>query len=199
MHGCLHPDRYERSERAASGSDFPGGADEPRSEGGRGEGPSRLCGKKGVVVVNIGTLIRSAGTYRGARAAVPLESARVEAQGVGPGPRQVPAATLAGVKVVSRSDETLGSISEVILDLARGRIAYALLACGGFMGVGERLFAIPWNVLKRDTRRDCFVLDADDATLASAPAIDKDQWPSEPDLQWHQRLHEHYRARPYWE
>lgn len=150
-------------------------------------------------MVNIGTLIRSAGTYRGARAAVPLESARMKPENSGPGPRQVPSATLAGEKILSRSDETLGSISEIILDLGRGRIAYALLACGGFMGMGERLFAIPWNALKRDARRNCFVLDADDATFSTAPSFDKDQWPSEPDLKWHQRLHEHYRARPYWE
>jgi hypothetical protein len=100
---------------------------------------------------------------------------------------------------VSRSDETLGSISELILDLARGRIAYALLACGGFMGMGERLFAIPWKALKRDLHRNCFVLEADNATFASAPSFDKDHWPSELDEQWHQRLHDHYRVLPYWE
>jgi len=152
------------------------------------------------VVVSIGTLIRSAGTYRGARAAVPLDSARLKPESSGPGPRPTAASTLAGEKVLSRGgDETLGSISEIILDPLRGRIAYALLACGGFMGLGERLFAIPWNVLKRDARRNCFVLDVDDATFATAPSFDKDHWPVEPDLKWHQRLHEHYRARPYWE
>jgi hypothetical protein len=151
-------------------------------------------------VVNIGTLIRSAGTYRGARAAVPLDSARSKSdEAGGPGPHQVAAAALSGERVLSRSHETLGSISEIMLDLARGRVAYALLACGGFMGVGERLFAIPWSVLKHDARRECFVLDVDDATFASAPTIEKDDWPSEPDLQWHQRLHQHYHARPYWE
>jgi sporulation protein YlmC with PRC-barrel domain len=150
-------------------------------------------------VVNIGTLIRSAGTYRGARAAVPLDNARFKPETSGPGPRQIPAAALAGLKVMSRSDEALGSISEVILDLARGRIAYALIACGGFMGLGERVFAIPWNALKRDLHRNCFVLDAEESAFATAPSFDKDHWPSEPDLQWHQRLHDHFHARPYWE
>jgi PRC-barrel domain len=150
-------------------------------------------------LVNIGTLIRSAGTYRFPRATVPLEGARLEPEAGGPGPWQLPAAALAGSKVVSRSDETLGSISEVMLDLALGRIAYALLACGGFMGLGERVLVIPWNALKRDLHRNCFVLDVDDALFASAPSFDKDHWPSEPDLQWHQRLHHHFGARPYWQ
>ena len=149
--------------------------------------------------MNIGTLIRSAGTYRGARAAVPLDSARANPDHSGPGQRQVAASMLAGEKVLSRNDQTLGSITEIVVDVARGRIGYALLACGGFMGMGERLFAIPWNALKLDARRNCFVLDADDATFATAPSFDKDHWPIEADLQWHQRLHAHYGARPYWE
>lgn len=110
----------------------------------------------------------------------------------------MPAGALAGAKVLGRGDETLGSISEIILDLARGRIAYALLACGGFMGVGERLFAIPWKALKRDANRSCFVLEADHATFESAPSFDKEHWTGEFDEQWHQRLHEHYRVLPYW-
>ncbi len=150
-------------------------------------------------MVNIGTLIRSAGTYRGARAAVPLDSARQNADAGVPGPRQVSASALAGEKVFSRSDQLLGSISEVMVDLRRGRIGYVLLACGGFMGLGERLFMIPWTALKADTRRNCFVLDADEDAFATAPSFDKDQWPSEPDLAWHRQLHDHYRARPYWE
>ncbi len=149
--------------------------------------------------MNIGTLIRSAGTYRGARAAVPLDSARQKVDTNVPGPRQVGASTLAGERVVSRSDQLLGSISEVIVDLRRGRIGYALLACGGFMGLGERLFVIPWTALRADARRNCFVLEADDTAFATAPSFDRDEWPSEPDLRWHQRLHEHYRARPYWD
>ena len=150
-------------------------------------------------MVNIGTLIRSASTYGGARAPGPLQGAPVKSESSGPGQFPVPAGDLAGAKVLSRSDETLGSISEIILDLARGRIAYALLACGGFMGVGERLFAIPWKALKRDMHRNCFVLEADHATFAGAPSFDKDRWPGELDEQWHQRLHDHYRVLPYWE
>jgi sporulation protein YlmC with PRC-barrel domain len=112
--------------------------------------------------------------------------------------RQAPASALYGNKVVNRKEETLGSISEILLDVSCGRIAYVLLASGGFMGVGERLFAIPWNALRPDMDRKCFVLDAERSDFANAPSFDKDHWPNVPDAQWHEELHRYYRARPYW-
>lgn len=117
----------------------------------------------------------------------------------GPGPRLMTASTLKGDKVVNLEDETLGTIDEIMLDTRAGRIAYAVMAAGGFLGLGERLFAIPWTALRLDPSRHCFVMDASKEHFDKAPGFDKDHWPSEAQRDWHDQLHTYYRARPYWE
>src|ERR1019366_5018246 len=68
-------------------------------------------------------------------------------------PNVLAADTLTGDKVVNRQKEDLGKIEHLMIDLANGRIAYAVLSFGGFLGMGDKLFAIPWSALKVDTAR----------------------------------------------
>lgn len=117
----------------------------------------------------------------------------------GPGPRLMTASTLEGDKVVNRQGEDLGEIDEIMLDVPRGRIAYAVMSSGGFLGMGEKLFAIPWSALTLDTDNKCFVLDVDRQRLKDAPGFDKDNWPSMPDTEFDTRVHSYYGTRPYWE
>src|SRR5262245_21126308 len=77
----------------------------------------------------------------------------------GPGPRLMSASTLEGDKVINRQGEDLGEIDEIMIDVPRGRVAYAVMSAGGFLGVGSRLFAVPWSALTLDTDNKCFVLD----------------------------------------
>lgn len=130
--------------------------------------------------------------------------ARIQGSGVytndsGPGPRLMTASTLTGDKVINRSGETLGDIDEIMLDVPRGRIAYAVMSAGGVLGVGEKLFAIPWQALVLDTDRHCFVLDVPKERFKDAPGFDKDHWPEQADEQWHRDLHAYYGAAVYWE
>ncbi len=67
-----------------------------------------------------------------------------------------PGTSLCAQTVIDEAGEVLGSIVDLLLDLERGRIAYAVVASGGFMGLGERLVAVPWNALKAEPRQ--FVL-----------------------------------------
>lgn len=117
----------------------------------------------------------------------------------GPGPRLMTASTLEGDKVVNRQGEDLGEIDEIMLDVPRGRIAYAVMSSGGFLGMGEKLFAIPWSALTLDTDNKCFVLDVDRQRLKDAPGFDKDNWPSMPDTEFDTHVHSYYGTRPYWE
>jgi len=117
----------------------------------------------------------------------------------GPGPRLMTASTLEGDKVVNRQGDDLGEIDEIMIDVPRGRVAYAVMSAGGFLGMGEKLFAIPWNALTLDTDNKCFVLDVDKQRLEDAPGFDKDNWPSTPDTEFATRLHSYYGTRPYWE
>src|SRR5688572_33447888 len=86
-----------------------------------------------------------------------------------PGPFVMSSETLIGDSVVNRKDEDLGTIEHVMVDVPSGRIAYAVLACGGVFGLGEKLFAIPWGALTLDAERRCFVLDVAKDRLEKAP------------------------------
>jgi sporulation protein YlmC with PRC-barrel domain len=120
-------------------------------------------------------------------------------QSEGPGPQIMAAGTLTGEEVVNSDGETLGKIDSIMLDVPTGKIAYAVLSFGGFLGMGDKLFAIPWQALQLDTDNKCFVLNVDKETLEAAPGFDKDHWPSMADPQWAKQVHSYYGSRPYWQ
>ena len=129
------------------------------------------------------------------------EGARIiggEANSSGPGPEVMAADTLEGDKVVNAKGEDLGTIEDIMIDVQRGRVAYAVMSCGGFLGMGEKLFAIPWSALVLDANRHCFVLDADRERFEKAPGFDKQHWPSMADDSWATQVHDFYGVRPYW-
>ena len=113
-------------------------------------------------------------------------------------PAVMSAGTLTGDKVRNRENEDLGKLEEIMLDVETGNIAYAVLSFGGFLGMGDKLFAIPWQQLKLDTANKCLILDVDKETLERAPGFDKDNWPNFADRTWGATIHEHYRTTPYW-
>jgi sporulation protein YlmC with PRC-barrel domain len=117
----------------------------------------------------------------------------------GPGPEIMAASSFEDEKVVNAQGEDLGEIEEIMLDVRSGRIAYAVLASGGFLGIGEKYFAIPWNALTLDTDHKCFILDISKDQLKNAPGFDKDNWPAMADLRWASSIHGYYRTTPYWE
>ena len=115
----------------------------------------------------------------------------------GPGPRLMGADTLNGNDVFNEKDEDLGDIKEFMLDMNTGRVSYAVLSYGGFLGMGDKLFAVPWDALKLDTVNKRFVLNVDKARLESAPGFDKDNWPNMSDQTWAQGIHSYYGTKPY--
>jgi sporulation protein YlmC with PRC-barrel domain len=117
----------------------------------------------------------------------------------GPGPFLMGAETLIGNEVYNGQEEHLGEIKEIMLETGTGKVAYAVLSYGGVLGMGDKLFAVPWNALKLDTVNKRFMLDVDKERLKNAPGFDKDAWPSMSDRKWGGSLHEYYGTRPYWE
>jgi sporulation protein YlmC with PRC-barrel domain len=114
----------------------------------------------------------------------------------GPGPRLMGADTLIGNDVYNHKEENLGDIKEIMLDLHSGRVAYAVLSFGGFLGMGEKLFAVPWSALTLDTMNKRFVLSVDKERLANAPGFDKDNWPNMQDPIWSKEIHAYYGTTP---
>ncbi|POR50203.1 sporulation protein YlmC with PRC-barrel domain [Paraburkholderia eburnea] len=117
----------------------------------------------------------------------------------GPGPDVMAASTLDGDKILSSDGEEVGKIKDIMLDVQSGRIAYAVMSSGGFLGIGDKLLAIPWNALTLDTSRKCFLLNVSSERVRSAPGFDKDQWPSMADTGWGSTVHAYYGREPYWE
>ncbi len=110
----------------------------------------------------------------------------------GPGPALMGADTLIGDDVYNSSGENLGSIKELMIEMATGKINYAVLSFGGFLGVGDRLFAVPWQALKLDTENKRFILNASKEQLKNAPGFDKDHWPVMADTAWVTNVHNFY-------
>jgi sporulation protein YlmC with PRC-barrel domain len=109
------------------------------------------------------------------------------------------ASTLTGDSVRNAAGEDLGTIDEIMIDIPTGRIAYAVLSFGGFLGMGDKLFAVPWSALKVDEDEKCFILNVDKRTIEQAPGFDKNNWPDMSDPKWGTQLASYYRVRPYWE
>lgn len=114
----------------------------------------------------------------------------------GPGPQVMGANTLVGNDVYNRKDEDLGDIKEIMLDMRTGRVGYAVLSFGGFLNMGEKLFAVPWEALTLDTDNKRFVLDIEKNQLENAPGFDKDDWPDMADPTWAKDIHAYYGTQP---
>nr|WP_091790667.1 PRC-barrel domain-containing protein [Paraburkholderia steynii] len=108
------------------------------------------------------------------------------------------ATTLNGDTAMSSDGEHAGKIADLMLDVRSGRIAYAVLSTGGFLGLGNTLHAIPWSALTLDAIDRCFVVDIPAQRLKDEPGFDKDHWPSMADEKWGTTVHHYYKREPYW-
>lgn len=102
-------------------------------------------------------------------------------------------------EVKNSAQEDLGTIREVMLDKVSGKVAYVVLESGSFLGMGGKLFAIPWNSISYDKEDECFILNVDKDRLRDAPGFDKDNWPDMEDRTWGQSISDFYGSKPYWE
>lgn len=105
--------------------------------------------------------------------------------------------TLIGEDVYNDQDEDLGDIKEIMLDMRSGRVSYAVLAFGGFLGMGEKLFAVPWNALTLDTVNKRFILKVTKERLKDAPGFESDHWPDMASTAWADTIHSYYGTKPY--
>lgn len=109
--------------------------------------------------------------------------------------RVLPAGTLTGYRVRNPAGEDLGKIEEIMVDMAIGRVAYAVIAFGGVMGIGEKLFAVPWRALSLNERDREFILDVDRVRMQESPGFDPNHWPDMADPSWEAEAGEVYSPR----
>lgn len=108
-----------------------------------------------------------------------------------------------GANVENPQGKNLGDVKDIVLD-SQGRVRYAVLAFGGFLGMGEKYFAVPWEALtpaagQQPGDRNKFVLNIDQERLKNAPGFDKNNWPNMADRQWGEQVYAYYGITPYWQ
>ena len=87
------------------------------------------------------------------------------------------ASTVMGMRVQSTEGKKLGDIKDLVIDPADGSIGYAVLDFGGFLGIGDKYFAVPWEALQWTPDHKAIVLDVSKKDLKQAPGFDKNNWP----------------------
>ncbi|ANC93139.1 PRC-barrel domain containing protein [Azospirillum humicireducens] len=111
-------------------------------------------------------------------------------------PRAIAADDLEEAKLRSPDGKDLGSITELVIDPATGRIAYAVVELGGFLGIGDSDFPVPWALFQPSG--DGYVLNVPKDKLTNAPRFDDRNRPNMNDRQWAMAVHTYYGIAPYW-
>jgi sporulation protein YlmC with PRC-barrel domain len=109
------------------------------------------------------------------------------------------ATDIIGAGVRNYQNEDLGKIEDFVIDTEDGRIGYAVLSFGGILGIGDKLFAVPFQSLNWDSERGEFVMQANKERMKNAPGFDANDWPKIGDRKWGSTIHQYYGVKPYWE
>lgn len=102
------------------------------------------------------------------------------------------ASTIDGDRVRNAQGEDLGHVKDIMIDMSSGKVAYYVLSFGGFLEMGDKLFAIPPEAMRVDHKHQCLTLDVSKDQLETAPGFDKDNWPDMADPQFRDRVYGHY-------
>ncbi len=100
-----------------------------------------------------------------------------------------------GTNVYDMKGSKIGEIDHLMIDKVSGRVTYAVMSFGGFLGMGESHHPIPWSSLKYDTSLDGYATGITEQQLRDAPAFSDDSWT---DRTWETNVHKNYNAPYYW-
>ncbi len=106
--------------------------------------------------------------------------------------------SLVGTSVENPAGENLGKVEDLMIDMGEGKVAYVVLSFGGFLGMGDKLFAVPFSALQCDYKDEKLILATPKERLEGAPGFDKNNWPNTADRSWGQEIHSYYEVNPYW-
>jgi uncharacterized protein YrrD len=103
-----------------------------------------------------------------------------------------------GTSVKNQRGESLGSIDTVMIDKVSGKVAYAVMSFGGFLGIGDRYHPLPWDVLRYDPKESAYIVNLEKSMLEKAPSLARDEYESMQDRAWGERVYRYYNVPPYW-
>ncbi len=107
----------------------------------------------------------------------------------------VSSSDVTGTSVYSRNGDHIGDIDHVMIDKESGKIGYAVMGFGGFLGMGEEHVPVPWGTLHYDTSKDGYVTDITKEQLEGMPTRD-DGWNR--DREWEKQTYSHFGMPYYW-
>ena len=113
-------------------------------------------------------------------------------------PSLIAADKVKGTNVYNSEGEKLGSIESVILERRSGRVAYAVMSFGGFLGMGERYHPLPWAVLSYDSTKGGYVVPLSKEQLRVAPTYAMKETPNWEHEAWNEEVHRYYNVDPSW-
>ncbi len=103
-----------------------------------------------------------------------------------------------GTPVYNLKNEKLGTIEDVMIDKRSGKVAYAVMSFGGFLGMGESHHPLPWQMLRYNTETGGYVVNLDRKTLEGAPYYGADERVDWADERWGRKVHDYYGVAPFW-
>jgi hypothetical protein len=103
-----------------------------------------------------------------------------------------------GTTVYDPKGTNIGSIKRLMIEKMSGRVAYAVMSFGGFLGIGTEEHSIPWSKLTYDTTLGGYRTDVTEAQLKAAPSFSRDSKWDWSDRNRERELHDHYKAPYYW-
>jgi sporulation protein YlmC with PRC-barrel domain len=113
-------------------------------------------------------------------------------------PPVVSASKIIGEAVINHQKESLGKVHELVIDTELGAVAYVVLSFGGFLGMGNKLFAIPWQAFEFSPTEHKLILTVNKEKLKNAPGFDPEKMPNFADRSWGERVHNYYGYRAAW-
>ena len=109
---------------------------------------------------------------------------------------------LLGMDIENMNKDELGEIKEIVLDSERDRISYFVLSSGGFLGLGDKLFAVPWESLKvtptEDKDKPKLLLDITKERFEKAPEFKEEEWARMRNSEYLREIYTYYGHSPYW-
>ncbi len=106
------------------------------------------------------------------------------------------ASEIIGKKVVNYEGESVGEVKDLMVNYADGNVTYAIMSFGGILGIGDKLFAVPWVSLNHDRPNDRFIMKANKDLLQNAPGFDKSNWPDMSDPTRQSEIYRYYNEVP---
>jgi len=103
-----------------------------------------------------------------------------------------------GTEVRRPDGSKVGRIERLMLDKTSGRVAYAVMSFGGFLGLGEDYYTLPWGTLRFDPEIDAYVVDITEEQLRAAPDRSPEGGNPSDEREWEEHVHRYYNAAPYW-